>query len=100
MIIVNYSADLDWSNIERAFRKLDEDNDKKINFQEFLRSMRPIYCYRKYEHYVPQLREVSDAKLIYSAKEPRPMKQNKKDLKKSQIDHLSSDPQIKRQELV
>lgn len=75
--------DLDWSNCERAFRKLDEDNDKKISFQEFLRSMRPIYCYKKYEHYVPVATNQSSAKLYYTAKEPAPLR--KKSLSKTQV---------------
>jgi Ca2+-binding EF-hand superfamily protein len=99
-VLNEFYPEIDWSGTERAFRRLDEDADRKISMKEFLRTMRPIYCYRAYEHYVPQLREVSPAKLYYKAKEPRPMASLKKDLTKSQVASLSSKAQKDRSEVI
>lgn len=64
-----YYPDLDYRNCERAFRKLDDNGDGRINFNEFLRAMRPIYCYRKYEHYVPQASTVTQSKVYYTERD-------------------------------
>ena len=36
---------------ERSFRRVDEDNDGRINFEEFLRAVRPVYLYPTYVDY-------------------------------------------------
>lgn len=37
------------SKSERAFRRMDEDNDGKILYEEFLRAVRPVYLYPTYQ---------------------------------------------------
>ena len=44
---------------ERAFRRVDEDNDGRINFEEFLRAVRPVYLYPTYVEYYNTRRALS-----------------------------------------
>ena len=40
-----------YAKSERAFRRMDEDRDGKVVFEEFLRAVRPVYMYPTYAEY-------------------------------------------------
>ena len=40
-----------WNKSERCFRRMDEDNDGRVLFDEFVRAVRPIYLYPSFTHY-------------------------------------------------
>ena len=44
---------------ERAFRRVDEDNDGRVIFEEFLRAVRPVYLYPTYVEYYNHRRALS-----------------------------------------
>ena len=46
----NYSGST-YAKVERAFRRMDEDSDGRILFEEFLRAVRPVYLYPTYSDY-------------------------------------------------
>lgn len=40
-----------YAKAERAFRRMDEDCDGRVLFEEFLRAVRPVYLYPSYADY-------------------------------------------------
>ena len=48
---VNGPNSINFPKLERAYRRIDEDKDRKLNYNEFLRAVRPIYLYPTYSHY-------------------------------------------------
>ena len=51
------------SMAERVFRRMDENQDGDVVYDEFLRSMRPIYCYKNHANAVPNQKEMSPTKI-------------------------------------
>lgn len=70
----SYSQEADFQVAERAFRRIDEDNDDRILYDEFLRAIRPIYCYKNFEHYVSDPRDISPTKIMMYTHEPAPLR--------------------------
>ena len=48
-----------YARVERAFRRMDEDSDGRILFEEFLRAVRPVYLYPSYADYYNVRRNTS-----------------------------------------
>jgi Ca2+-binding EF-hand superfamily protein len=70
--------DMKFVDIERCFRRVDEDNDDRVLFDEFVRTIRPVYCYKYYEHYIPKGREMSPTKIYQKVHEPAPLRKGDK----------------------
>jgi len=56
------------SKAERIWRRMDEDKDGCVIYDEFVRSLRPIYCYKNYSKSVPQQKEMSPTKIYHKPK--------------------------------
>jgi len=50
---------------ERIWRRMDEDKNGRVTFNEFLRSVRPIYCYKNYTKAIPQQKDLSPTKIYH-----------------------------------
>jgi len=92
----SYSPNVDFTVAERAFRRIDEDNDDRILYDEFLRSVRPIYTYANFEHYVPASgKEISPTKIMMYTHEPSPLRKglrSTRDTKSKKVSTLKTDP--------
>jgi Ca2+-binding EF-hand superfamily protein len=74
-----FSADgLNFQTAERCFRRIDEDNDDRVLFDEFLRAIRPMYTYRQMEHYIPDPKEMSPVRIYQKTHEPAPLRRRPK----------------------
>jgi Ca2+-binding EF-hand superfamily protein len=59
---------------ERLFRRMDEDQDGKVSYDEFVRGLRPIYCYNYHTDVLPEHAKLSGPKVILKDKEPAPLR--------------------------
>jgi len=58
-----YDDSYNFSKSERCFRRADANSDDRIVFSEFLKTIRPIYCYKNYNNSLPQKKEMSPTKI-------------------------------------
>merc|ERR1711935_834067 len=49
---------------ERLFRRLDEDQDGKVTYDEFVRGLRPMYCYNYHADLLPNHERLPQPKVI------------------------------------
>jgi len=63
-----YDKEYNINKTERCFRKIDTDGDDCIVYQEFIRAIRPIYCYKNYSSSLPQKKEMSPTKIYRKPK--------------------------------
>ena len=77
-----------FADIERCFRRVDEDNDDRVLFDEFVRTLRPVYCYKYYENYIPKGRDISPTKIYQKVHEPAPLRKNPKQTTSDKINSV------------
>jgi len=73
----SYTEDASFQMAERCFRRIDEDNDDRVLYDEFLRAFRPMYSYKSFEHYIPQAKDISPSKIYQKTHEPAPLRKKK-----------------------
>jgi len=44
---------------------MDENKNEVVNFTEFVRAIRPIYCYKNYSKAVPEKKDMSPTKIYH-----------------------------------
>lgn len=84
--ISNYNR----SKVERCFRRVDEDNDNKIVFDEFLRLLKPLYVLKRFEHYVPERRVMYPTKWYHETASPEPLRRKAQDRNLTTVEMLRS----------
>lgn len=91
--VAQFKADVPFADIERAFRRIDEDNDDRILFDEFVRVIRPIYCYKYFDHYIPTGRDLSPSKIYQPTHSPAPLRHQGKQTTEKRIDDINKSNQ-------
>lgn len=59
---------------ERCFMRIDENNSNRISLKEFTKIIRPLYTYKKVEHFVPQRKDLTPDHLVYPTHYPHALK--------------------------
>jgi len=91
-----FNTDVPFADIERAFRRIDEDNDDRILFDEFVRVLRPMYCYKYFDHYIPQGKDISPSKVFQPTHSPAPLRHQEKQTTATRISEIEQANQRER----
>jgi len=94
--MTQFYPNMNFAEIERAFRRVDEDNDDRVLFDEFVRTVRPVYCYRYYDHYIPTARDISSTKTYQPSHSPKPLRTSGKVTTSTKIQNLEKKAQRER----